>query len=654
MYYPQAAPWLDCVLDWETFYDPRNKYSLTVMDPPSYILDPRFEEIGCAVKLDRADTVWIDGPHVATYLGDLKAAAKQAQRPIRFISHNILFDGCIASWRHGFVADQYVDTLGLSRALLGYLLRSHSLAQVARFLGLGEKGSTVLKVAGMRRADIIASGLYGEYAAYSCTDSNLARGIFDRLFPVMPWAETEIADIVHRAALLPEVMLDRQVLAVHAQAVRIEKDQQLAAAGLDISSPDARARSVGMLQSNEQMAAVLTGMGIVPPTKVSPSDPTKTTYAFAKTDQDFIDLLEHPDPAVQTVVAARLGIKSTLEETRTARLDNIATLQFPAYGSGLLPAAYRVSGAHTHRLSGDWQLNLQNLPRPSLRRPEARLRRSVVAPAGKKLVASDSRQIEARMAATFCEQWDFVEEFATGKDPYSIMASKVFGYPVDKSMVPQRFCGKLLVLSGNYQTGWERYQHTVSHNSREQLGPTNVILISDADAQQQIMTYRADRDKISGMWRFIQYVVIPAMTRPDTDFMLNCVRVMHEKLVLPNGMCLHYHNLHQDLLGGNWLYQFGGRLKKCYGGSILENICQALARIVVMTAALRLRDPMDAIGAKLVLQGHDELVYCVADQFVDYAKQLLDWAMRLRPEWLPHLPVDCETGVGQNYADVKA
>lgn len=646
-------PWLDVVPDWETYYDSKSGYTLRLMDPPSYILDARFEEIGCAFKLDHAPVIWVDGPHVGQYLGDLRAMADAAKRPIRMISHQILFDGAIASWRHGFRADMYVDTLALSRGLLGCVLRRHDLGAVARFLQLGEKGTTVLKVNGLRRADIIGSGLYNEYVEYSKQDAELARGIFDRLFPHLPWDEAVIADMVHRAALEPELEIDAEELAIHLTEIRQEKDQQLAAAGLDVSTPEAKAAAIGTLMSNERMAEVLQGMGVDPPTKISPTTGL-STWAFAKTDDEFTDLLEHPDTAVQTVVAARLGIKSTLEESRTERLINLASLWYPAFGKqGLLPAAYRVAGAHTNRLSGDWRLNLQNLPRPSLRRPKARLRRSVRAPKGKTLVASDSRQIEARATATFCEQWDMVEEFETGQDPYCNMATKVFGYRVDKTMVPQRFCGKLLVLSGNYQTGGSKYRHTLRHNSREQLGPANVILISLQDAAAQINAYRQERDRITGMWKHLQFVVIPAMTRHDTDFMVGCVRVMFEKIVLPNRLALHYHNLRQDPVSHQWLYEFGGRTKKLYGGALLENIIQALARIVVMNAALILIPHMARIGAKLVLQGHDELVYCVPDEHVSYARELLGWAMKLRPPWMTRLPVDCEVGAGANYAEVK-
>jgi hypothetical protein len=83
---------------------------------------------------------------------------------------------------------------------------------------------------------------------------------------------------------------------------------------------------------------------VTPPRKISPTT-GKETYAFAKTDEDFVALQEHEDPAVQALVAARLGNKSTIEETRTQRFIDIGT-------RGPLPIPLRYYAAHTGRWGG--------------------------------------------------------------------------------------------------------------------------------------------------------------------------------------------------------------------------------------------------------------------------------------------------------------
>jgi DNA polymerase I-like protein with 3'-5' exonuclease and polymerase domains len=121
-------------------------------------------------------------------------------------------------------------------------------------------------------------------------------------------------------------------------------------------------------------------------------------YAFGKTDYEFKALLEHEDPRVQAVVSARLGIKSTLEETRTISFLGIAD-------RGALPIMLNYYGAHTGRASGGDKMNLQNLPRGGT------LRKSIKAPEGHVVIAVDSAQIEARVVAWLAGQDDLVEDF---------------------------------------------------------------------------------------------------------------------------------------------------------------------------------------------------------------------------------------------------
>jgi hypothetical protein len=96
---------------------------------------------------------------------------------------------------------------------------------------------------------------------------------------------------------------------------------------------------------------------VEPPMKISPTT-GKETWAFGKTDEDFKALLEHDDVRVQALVAARLGVKSTLEETRTERFIGISK-------RGKLPIPLRYYAAHTGRWGGDDKVNMQNLPRKS-------------------------------------------------------------------------------------------------------------------------------------------------------------------------------------------------------------------------------------------------------------------------------------------------
>jgi hypothetical protein len=91
------------------------------------------------------------------------------------------------------------------------------------------------------------------------------------------------------------------------------------------------------LMSNQKFANLLEEFGVDPPMKISQTT-GKETYAFAKTDKGLQDLREHPDSTVQALVEARLGNKTTIEETRTERMIGIAT-------RGVFPVPLKYSGA---------------------------------------------------------------------------------------------------------------------------------------------------------------------------------------------------------------------------------------------------------------------------------------------------------------------
>ena len=128
------------------------------------------------------------------------------------------------------------------------------------------------------------------------------------------------------------------------------------------------------------------------------------------------------------------------------------------------------------------------------------------------------------------------------------------------------------------------------------------------------------------------------------------IEFRHQRIALPNKLQLHYDRLHQ--LDGGWSYFFGREQKWIFGGKLLENIVQALARIVVMDAALAMKRALARLGDfHLALQAHDELVYVVPEELADVVKRLLLGALRARPSWAPALPLDAEVGVGKNYGE---
>lgn len=350
-------------LDFETYYD--DQYSLRRMPTPNYILDKRFECQMCAVQVDNELPQIVDGPDFPAYIAQFNPATTIT------CTFNALFDNSILAWRFGFVPALLLDAMGMARALCGHDLTSASLNAVASHLGLGVKGDALLKVKGMNREQIKAAGLWPQFAAYALQDLHLLVGIYDKLAPEFPPSERRVMDLVLRCTVQPKFRIDTALLVDHIEGLIKQKAELLAEAGVEKAE----------LMSTAKFVTLLEQRGVVIETKPNTKG-DKQIPALAKTDQFMADLLEHDDPVVQALVAARLGHKSTIEETRCLALLSVSRQDWPKPILGTMPVPLRYGAAHTHRLGGEWKLNFQNLPTQRGSKGKSRLRHSLVVPNG--------------------------------------------------------------------------------------------------------------------------------------------------------------------------------------------------------------------------------------------------------------------------------
>jgi DNA polymerase len=384
------------------------------------------------------------------------------------------------------------------------------------------------------------------------------------------------------------------------------------------------------MMSNQKFAIMLQAAGATPPTKISPAT-GKETYAFSKTDEEFKALLEHHSPAVQALVAARLGTKSTIEETRTERFIGIAK-------RGLMPVPLRYYAAHTGRWGGDDKLNLQNIPRNSP------LKSAIFAPEGYMMIDSDSSQIEARTLAWLAEQNDLVEAFDRGEDVYKIMASAIYGKDITQITKDERFVGKTTILGCGYGMGAAKFQ--------AQLKNFNVAIELD-EAKRIIDTYRTTYPKITALWKKAGTALEAILRGNAMELGRDGVLKIEgsDGILLPNGLFLRYPNLRilQSEEGKAEMVYDTKRGKaiipnRIYGGKVIENVCQALARIVIGEQML-----MIAKKYKVVMTVHDAIACIVPKAEVESAQEYVEMCMRMRPKWARDLPLNCESGYGKNY-----
>ena len=622
-------------LDFETFYS--DDYTLKHMTPVEYILDDRFEAIGCAVKEGYdGKPYWVEGPELPEFFAGLPADQWM-------ISHNMLFDGCIAAWRYNWFPRLYGDTLAMARALLSPHINRFGLERVGVHLGVGAKlGGILPNAKGRCGVDIRSDGsFYLAYVAYALNDNELCARIFRELVTRLPVEELVVVDMVMRCALQPRFVLATGILDQHLDEVQETKRALMARVTTDRVS----------LMSNIKFAALLRGMGITPPMKISPATGNET-YAFAKSDEVMRELAQHPDPQVQALVAARVGIKSTLEETRTQRFLAISRLNWGPHPKFSLqrpwmPVPLRYGAAHTHRFGGEWDLNMQNLGRSS------KLRKALQAPPGHKVVRVDASQIEARLTAWLAGETTLLEQFERGEDPYSNFGTDLFGKPVSRETPVERALAKAAVLGCGFGMGWRKFMDQVNaQRIPDMMG--GIIRIDDRQAQELVYGYRRTFWRVPAFWQMLNGIAIPCLGGIGNQRMTVGPIVLEPgKATLPSlfgepgkGLSLTYRDMRWG--NDNWTYAWGpDQRKKLYAGKLLENFVQALDRVLVVGAALRLQKSLSPY--RLQHQAHDENIYIVPEEYAEVVGERVREEMARRPPWGPDLPLAAEVKIGDAY-----
>jgi DNA polymerase len=608
-------------LDFETFYEKKG-YTLSELTTAQYINDPRFQIIGVAASLNGQEPTW----HSSESNLDTRAFLDKydLEKPgTVVVAHNAIFDGAILEWQLKIKPWMYFCTMMGSRPTVAPYTGRMSLKEVSKYLELGLKGTEVSAAAGLRLRDFDKDSLL-RYAAYCIQDVHLCWEIFKKLAPHMPKDEMKLLDLTIKKFTRPKLQLDPKVIDAALHEEITVKAAALALTGLEDEST---------LMSNPKFADMLTNLGVDPPMKESPTTGLQT-HAFAKSDPNFMRLLHHVNPKVRHAVDARLKWKSTINETRLKRFKGVAACTPEAWLA--VPILYY--GAHPGRFSGLDKLNLQNLGRKSM------LRRAIIAPPGHKVVAGDLSQIEARITAHLAGQTDLVERFRYydsiekgDRDVYCEFGDKVYARTITKNDEKERFVAKTGVLSLGYQSGAQKFC-----DSMLGFGVEDYTL---QDAKAVVNTYRSAYPQVVALWQRMEHIIQCMVS--GQGFELGPIQVLFGQIWLPNDMYLTYPKLASA--GGRMKYRFGTEWRDLYGGKLTENVVQALARIVMTTAELRLA----RAGLSAALSVHDELVYVVKDENVNDVKSAVRLALTAPVKWMPGLPVNCEIGVGDNYGDAK-
>lgn len=627
-------------IDLETYYS--RDFSLSKISTEAYVRSSQFEPIGLSLKINDAPGVWYPKPEVNDLLRDTDWS------DTFIIAQNTAFDGAILNWRYGVNPKAWMDTLGMSRALYPHE-KSHSLAAQATRHGIGQKGNEVINALGKHYADFGTHDL-DMYAQYCINDGELTYKLFNLYMGMgFPRQELQLIDLTLRMFIEPALVLDKALLETHLSEVKARKltlledvrDMMLKDADPDFVHTVFSEGTEGikkLLMSNEKFADVLRRFHVEPPMKKSPIT-GKEAYAFAKTDEGFTALAEHENFDVQGLVAARLGTKTTIEESRTERFIEMAD-------RGAFPVPLRYYGAATGRWSGQDKVNLQNLP--SRGQNAGRIKKSMLAPPGYVVIDCDSAQIEARVLAWLAGQDDLVAAFERKEDVYKLMATYIYNVPIKEVTKAQRTVGKTVVLGAGYGVGHVKLQLFL----KTQAG----VDVTLDESKRIIDTYRATYPKIPAFWKKCE-AALKSMSM-GMDMVVDApgliTSVATGGFTLPNGLTIQYPDLKRIVMRDKktdedktqWRYISKGVPVHVYGGKAVENICQAVARIVIGEQMLRI-----AKRYKVVLTVHDAIAVVAKQEEAAEAVAYVEACMSWRPKWAQALPLACESGTGASYGD---
>jgi DNA polymerase I-like protein with 3'-5' exonuclease and polymerase domains len=613
-------------VDYETYYD--REYSLSKMSTEDYVCDPRFHFMLVSLKKNNESPKWFSGTLAETFKWMYREGAFHGA----WLCHHTMFDGLCSAKHFKFVPRMMFDTRLMAQAVLKPYMRSVSLDSCLKHVDLGiKKGNAVHTMIG-RTLDSLSRGELRAYAEYGMADVEGTYRLFKYLLPQFPREELEIIDMTLRMYLQPRLRLDATLLTQILAETRAKKAKLLASLPASITEK--------MLASNKQFAEVLTSLGVDPPTKISPTT-NEITFAFSKNDTAFKELEEEyaDDDLVSAVLTARLGVKSTIEESRTERLINIGM----KHTWLRVPLLYYA--AHTGRYGGMEKINMQNPPRVD----KSKLRYAIVAPPGHVVLALDLAQIEARINAWLSGQEDLLQQFRDRLDPYARFASVAYRCDVVKGRSKgddkKRFVGKTCILGLGYGMGAMKLRATLRKDG---------VKLEPNEDELLVRTYRDMYDRIPMLWRICDRQ-ISLMAQGKTRFTLGPVTFAKNSIILPNGMQIVYHGL--KYLDGNnkmnyrgWAYSFAGELRTLWGGKIVENIVQALARILVMQYMIQIKRQY---GMTPALQVHDELDYVVPEDRAEELALAFSAMMRVPPQWGPDLPIEVEANYGPTFGDCK-
>lgn len=603
-----------------------------------YILDPSFEILLFAYSLDGMPVEVIDvasGQIIPLWL-------KNALKNPLYIKHayNAAFEWFALSKYLGWLPpDQWRDTM-LHALYCGY---PASLDAAGKAMGLPEDKKKLATGKALIR-----------YFCVPCKPSD-ANGNRTRNLPKHDPDKWKLFKEYNGQDVVTEMEIDRRLSAFPVPAFvqkQWETDLQMNARGVAADMELVRgALVIGAIVKSRLMTEARQLSGLDNPNSIRQlaqwlTDATDSDAEITSVTKETVaTMLKQPQPAN---VRRMLEIRQELGKTSTKKYDALETciaddgrvrglLQF--YGAnrtgrwaGRLVQVQNLPRTYTHPLPPARQLvkdrNIDGLRMMygSINDTLSQLiRTAFVATPGNVLIDADFSAIEARVISWLAGQEWRLEVFRTHGKIYEASASQMFHVPIEKIKKgnPEyalRQRGKVAELALGYQGG-------VSAMRRMDVGH-NLDDLSDDEVKGIVDRWRETNSMIRDLWNIIDSAAITVITyggaqtirseTTDAIITLACeldviTGTRYMTILLPSGRKLYYPspeigvnrwgNPSVSYMGQNQTTKRWERVET-YGGKLVENIVQAIARDCLAIAI----ENLEAQGLHVVFHIHDEVV----------------------------------------------
>lgn len=276
--------------------------------------------------------------------------------------------------------------------------------------------------------------------------------------------------------------------------------------------------------------------------------------------------------------------------------------------------------------------------------------------------SGDFEQIEPRVLNKLAGQEDYLDIFRAGTDPYMGLASLATGKPVGqvtkkdsvdsrgKVVKSDRFLGKQGELSCGYGVGPQGF----INNMKEKFD----VDIEFDMAERIVKSYRNLHWKVVKLWKGVEKLAKAALSSQSQVWLSSteCPGISFRCyktwlcLKLPSKRILWY--FEPELMAGDYgleIWYWGRDVNrggmwtrvKTYGGKLVENITQALARDVMAESMLRLEE----FGEELLFTVHDEIV----GRHLGTSPSAIESIMKEQPSFWSGLPLAVKVTVSNRY-----